>query len=113
VDRFQVMTCNSKEIVNRAVDPEKSLKVSHRLESTHLAFLFPGGLVGEFNSVVLVLPGSMGDGWENLSVRSRIASELVRNELQRWPLLALQDLAKEAFGSSLVSVARGPRHRES
>ncbi len=106
VDRFEVMTCNSKQIVNRAVDPEKLLNVSRRLESTHLAFLLPGVLVGDFNSVVLVLPGSMGDGWENLSVRSRIASELVGNELQRWPLLVLQDLAKEAFGGSLVSVAR-------
>lgn len=36
---------------------------------------------------------------------SRIAPELVGNELQRWPLLALQDLPKEACGGSLVSVA--------
>ena len=61
-------------------------------------------LVRDFSSVVLVLPGSMGDGWENLSVRSRIASQLVGNKLQRWPALVFQDLAKEALGSSLVSV---------
>jgi hypothetical protein len=36
-------------------------------------------LVGNFSSVVFVLPGSMGDGWEDLVVHSRIAS-LVR----RW-----------------------------
>ena len=47
----------------------------------------------------------MCDGWEDLSVRSRIASQLVGDELQRWPLLVLQDLAKEAFGSFPVSVA--------
>ena len=46
----------------------------------------------------------MCDGWENLSVRSRIASQLVGNKLQRWPLLVFQDLAKEAFSGSLVSV---------
>ncbi len=47
----------------------------------------------------------MCDGWENLSVRRRIASQLVGDELQGWPLLAFQDLAKEALGGSLVSSA--------
>jgi len=45
----------------------------------------------------------MGNGWEDLSVRSRIASELVGNELPGWPALLFQDLAKEALGGSLVS----------
>ena len=47
----------------------------------------------------------MPDGWEDFSVRSRIAWQLVGHELQRWSLLVLQDLAKEAFGGFLVSVA--------
>ncbi len=47
----------------------------------------------------------MGDGWEDLSVRSRIASQLVGHELPRWPALLFQDLAKEALSGSLVSVA--------
>ena len=64
----------------------------------------PGALVQDFSSVVLVLPGSVCDGWEDFSVRRRVASQLVGNELQRWCLLLLQDLAKEAFGGSLVSV---------
>jgi hypothetical protein len=38
-------------------------------------------------------------------VRRRIAAQLVGDELQRWPLLVFQDLAKEALGGSLVSVA--------
>ena len=62
-------------------------------------------MVRDFSSVVLVLPGSVCDGWEDLSVCSRIASQLVGNKLQRWPLLVFQDLAKEAFGSFPVSVA--------
>ena len=48
---------------------------------------------------------SVCDGWENLSVRRRIASQLVGNNLQRWPLLMFQDLAKEAFGGFPVSMA--------
>jgi hypothetical protein len=62
-------------------------------------------LVRDFGSVILVLPGLVGDGWEDLSVCSRIGSQPVGNKLQRWPLLVLQHLAKEALGGSLVSVA--------
>ena len=38
-------------------------------------------------------------------MRRWIASQPVGDELQRWPLLVFQDLAKEAFGSFPVSVA--------
>ncbi len=62
-------------------------------------------LVRDFSAVVFVLPGSMGDGWEDLSVRSRIASQLISHELPRWPALLFQDLAKEALSGSLVSPA--------
>ena len=47
----------------------------------------------------------MADGWKDLSVRSRIAAKLVGDELQRWPLLVFQHLAKEALSGPLVSVA--------
>ncbi len=106
MDRFEMMTCDSEQVVNRAVDREKSLQLFRRFESTHLAFLLPGVLVGDFSSVVFVLPASMADGREDLSMCSWVASQLVGNELQRWSLLVLQDLAKEALGSSLASVTR-------
>ena len=105
MDRSEMMTSNSEQVVNRAVDTEKSLDLCRRLESTHLAFLLPRVLVGDFSSVVFVLAGSMGDGWEDLSVGRRIAAKLVGDELQRWPLLVFQHLAKEAFSGSLVSAA--------
>ena len=38
-------------------------------------------------------------------MRSRIASQLIGDELQGWPPLVFQGLAKEAFGSFPVSVA--------
>ena len=71
----------------------------------HLAFLFPAVLMGDFSSVVFVLAGSMGDGWEDLSVGGRIASKLVGNELPGWPPLVFQDLAKEVLSGPPVSVA--------
>ena len=61
VDRFEMMTCNSEQVVNRAVDREKSLNLYRRFEATHLTFLLPSVLVGNFSSIVLVLPGSMAD----------------------------------------------------
>ena len=48
----------------------------------------------------------MGNRWEDLSVGGRIASKLVGNELPGWLPLTFQNLAKEALGGSLVSVAR-------
>ena len=104
VDCFEMMTGESEQVLNRAVDRQESLDLSRRFESTHLPFLLPGVLMGHFNAVVFVLPGSMADGWENVPVRGRKGSQLISNKLQRWPLLVLQNLAKEALGSSLVSV---------
>ena len=66
MDRFEMMTGNSEQVLNRAVDREKSLNLCRRFEATHLAFLLPGVLVRDFSSVVLVLPGSMGDGWDTI-----------------------------------------------
>jgi len=48
-----------------------------------LAFLLSGVLVGNFSPVVFIFAGSMGNGWEDLSVGSRIAAELVGDELPR------------------------------
>jgi len=76
VDRFEMMTCYSEQVVNRAVDREKSLHVCRRFETTHPAFLLPSVLVGDFSSVVVVWPGSLSDGGEDLSVRRPIASQL-------------------------------------
>jgi hypothetical protein len=73
-----MMTRNSEQVVNRAVDREKSSNLCRRFEATHLTFLLAGTLVGDFSSVVFVLPGSMLDGWKHLSVRSMIASPACR-----------------------------------
>ena len=70
-----------------------------------MAFLLSGVLVGNFSSVVFILAGSMGNGWEDLSVGSRIASKLVGNELPWWAPLVFQNLAEEALSGSAVSVA--------
>ena len=62
-------------------------------------------LVGDFSSVVFVLAGSMGHGWEDLSVGAGSFTKLVGHESQRWAPLVFQHLAKEAFSGSPVSAA--------
>ena len=83
MDRFDTMTCDSEQVVNQAVDREKSLPLCCRFEATHFSFPFPVVLVREFSSIVFVLRGSMCDGWKDLSVRSRIASQLIGEVLRR------------------------------
>jgi len=81
VDRFETMTCNSEQIVNRAVYRQKSLKLRRRFEAPHLPFLLSGVLVRDFGTVVLVLPGSMCNRWKDLSLCCRIGSQPVGDEL--------------------------------
>jgi hypothetical protein len=53
--------------------------------------------VGNSSSIVFVLLALRGARWEDVSVRSLIASELVCRELPRWPLWVLQDRAEETL----------------
>jgi hypothetical protein len=62
-------------------------------------------LVRDFRPVVLVLAGSMGHQWKHFSVGYRITSQFVSNDCERRLPLVFQHLAKEALGSSLVSMA--------
>jgi hypothetical protein len=63
---FETMKCDSEQVVNRAMDRAESLNLCRRFEVTHFVFLLPGVLLGDFSSFVLVLPGSMCDGWKKL-----------------------------------------------
>ena len=101
MDRFEAMTCDSEQVVNPVVDRQKSLKLCRRFEAPHLPFLLPGVLVGDFGTVILVLPRSTCNRWKGLPLCRRVASQLIRNELQRWRFLLRQDLAKETFGALL------------
>ena len=87
VDRFKMTMGPSEDVLYRAVNREKPLHLYRRFETTHLAFLLPSVLVGDFSAVVVLWLGSMGEGGEDLSVRRLIASQLVGDELQGWPPL--------------------------
>ena len=92
MNRFQVVSTNSEQILNLPVNNEESLGMLDRLKAPHLTFLFPGMLVGDFSPVVLVLTRSMLDRGEHLAMSGRIAPELIRDQLPRRRALSLQHL---------------------
>lgn len=59
MDRFEMVTTHSEQVLDSTMDRKEALGLSHRLESTHLAFLFTSVLVRNFSSIVLVLAGSV------------------------------------------------------
>ena len=98
----EVVTANPKQILNQTVHRKETLGLSHRLELPHLAHPLSSVLVRDLRPVVLILTGLMGNGWEDFSMRRRIAPEPVGDELPGRLLLMLQGLTKETFGGSPV-----------
>lgn len=86
MDRFEMMTCNSERGVNRAADREKSLNLCRRLEATHLAFLLPGVLMGDFSSVVKVHSSISASATQAAIL---LSSGSARSPARRWGVSSL------------------------
>ena len=84
VDRFQMVTTHSEQVLNRPMDDKKALSLTDRSEASHLLLLLPRRLMRSLNSVVLVLTCAVDHGWEDLTMCGRIAAEFVGNQLPRW-----------------------------
>ena len=59
MNSFEMIPANPKQILNLTVDSKESLSLLDRLEPSHLSLLFPGMLMRDFSSVVLILTRSM------------------------------------------------------
>ena len=60
---LQVMTTDSKQVLNWTVNGEKTLSLHYRFEPSHLAFFLRRWLMRGFSPVVLVLTGAMHNGF--------------------------------------------------
>ena len=80
MDRLHQVAANPEEIIDRAVNREKTLDVAGRFEAAHLTLSLTGGLMGDFGSVIGVLIGTVVDGREGSSQGGPIAAQLIRNE---------------------------------
>ena len=105
MERPEMATTHSEQVLNRTMDGEKTLSLTCRFESSHLPLLLPRWLMRSLGSVILVLTGSMSHRREDLTMGSVIASKLVCNKLPRWLPLVLQHFAEEAFGGFSISPA--------
>jgi len=84
---------------------EEALRLSYRLEAAHLALSLPGRLMGDLRPVVDVLPSVMDDGGHGGPMSGAIASQLVGHQAVRLAALSLQQPAKEAFCSTVISAS--------
>ena len=100
---LQMMTTDSKQVLNRTVDREKTLSLYYRLEPSPLAFFLTRWLMRGFSPVVLVLTGAMHNGRKDLPMCCPVTPQLVGNQLPGCSSLLFQGLTKEAFSSSTIS----------
>ena len=59
MDRLEVVTTHSEQVLDSTVDGEEALGLTCRFESSHLPLLLPRGLMRSLGLVILVLTGSV------------------------------------------------------
>ncbi len=69
MSRAQQMSADPKQVLDRTVDRQEALRVSNRLEASHLGLALPRRLMGDLRPVVLVLLRAVHDGRHHLAVR--------------------------------------------
>ncbi len=62
MDRPEMVTTHSIQVLNRTMDGEKTFSLTCRFESSHLPLLLPRGLTRSLGSVILVLTSSVSHG---------------------------------------------------
>ncbi len=73
------MTSDAKEVLDESMHGQESLRLSRRLEPSHLSLSLTRRLVGNLSSVVSVLLGGMDYRWHDLAMSGRVASQLIGN----------------------------------
>ena len=100
---LQMMPTDSKQVLNRTLDREKTLCMFYRFEPSHLAFFLTRWLMQDFSPVVFVLTGAMHNGRKDLPMCCRITPQLVGDQLPGCSSLLFQGLTKEAFSGATIS----------
>jgi len=102
MDRPEMVTAHSEHILNRSMDKQEALNFPHGSKTSRLTFSMARWLMRSLNSVILILPGSVFNGWKDFAMGSWITPELVGIQFPRWATTALQQFAKEPFRRSLI-----------
>jgi hypothetical protein len=85
------------------MDGYKTLSLSCGLESTHLSFPHPSGLMRNLGAIVGVLLDVVADLRQHDSLRCTVALEFVGNDSERLLALDPHQSAKESLGGALIA----------
>ncbi len=99
------MSPGSEVRTDDAEGREEALCLTYGLEPPHHVLAQSRRLMGILTAVVLPLIPAVLDTWHDLSLRRAVAFELIGDDLTRHVPQALQQLAEEPLGSSLVASA--------
>jgi hypothetical protein len=91
-------------ILDGIMEKEKSLGLPGGFESAHLPFPSAGRLMRGFGSIVSISLHTVSHVAEDGSHGSRVASQFVGNDAQRFGTLAAQQSSKESFRGALITM---------
>ena len=92
----------TKQIPNDTVNGEEALSLAGGLEPPHLSFSMADRFMRYLGSVVRPTTSIVRYCWHDLTMSSAIATELVGHQTIRPLALSLEQLAKEAYGSTAI-----------
>ncbi len=78
--RLHQVASNPEEIIDRAMDREKTLDVAWGFEAPHLALALSSRLVRDFSAVVGVVRGAVMNGGEGGPLGRAVATQLIRDQ---------------------------------
>ena len=97
------MPSDPEEIQDDSVDRQEPLRLSGRLEPSHLSLSLSGRLVRDLSPVVGVARCVMGHRWHHPAMRSSVAAQLVGNETPGLASLCRQQPVEEALSGEPIS----------
>jgi len=97
------VSADAKQVLHDTMDGQKALSLSWRLESTHLSFSHPSGLVRNLNAIVGVLLHVVAHLRQHCSLGCTVALEFVGDDSKWFFALTAHQPPKESIGCALIA----------
>ena len=92
-----------KKVVNSRMDIEKSLRLQFRFKPAHTALANSSRLMRPFSAIMGILRCAMNRLRCQFPMGHTVASQLIRHDLPRLILMALDQTPEEALGGLAIS----------
>ncbi len=97
------MTPEIEKVVNSGMDTQKSLRLQGRFEPTHPPLPNSSRLMRQFGAIVGIVRRIMNRPRSQFPMGDTVASQLVRHDLPRLTLMALDQTPEEPLGGLAIS----------